>query len=281
LHLEQTIGGPYVRWAGGPFARRAPAWIGGHPAPDPATVRYEGAFCGATAFTLPLRVLGLPFPDPTDPRWEGGLLDYGQDFIHEQQIAVPYKIQDLRILDALMTEYTDEALEDQGHVWLKWKGDKCFGADLPCGITTSEKERDPVRQQQDSIRRSGPYCRIILSDTGGPARIATTLGGYMKRTIAMLSVMVVMVAMLAMPAFAFSNQTPHTCVDLGGGTLCQHRVSTPSGNSNGQDQFRGDLFDHEGGADVGGEVVSGEYVSHSTIAPSGSFNSMFRQGLDQ
>src|SRR5918998_2631201 len=35
LHLEQTIGGPYVRWAGGPFSRRAPAWIGGHPPPGP------------------------------------------------------------------------------------------------------------------------------------------------------------------------------------------------------------------------------------------------------
>jgi hypothetical protein len=103
----------------------------------------------------------------------------------------------------------------------------------------------------------------------------------MKRIIAVLSVMVAMVATMAMPAFASSNQTPRTCVDLGGGTLCQHRVSTPSGNFNGQDQFRGDTFAHEGGAEVSGQVVPGEYVSHSTIAPSGNFNSSFHQDLEQ
>ena len=102
----------------------------------------------------------------------------------------------------------------------------------------------------------------------------------MRRTLAVLSVMVAMVATMAMPAFASSNQTPRTCVDLSGGTLCQHRVSTPSGNFNGQDQLMGDLFAHEGGAEVSGENVPGEYVSHTTIAPSGNFNSIFHQNLD-
>jgi hypothetical protein len=117
---------------------------------------------------------------------------------------------------------------------------------------------------------------------GDPAEVVTTtLGGKTKRIIAVLSVMVAMVATMAMPAFASSNQTPRTCVDLGGGTLCQHRVSTPSGNFNGQDQFRGDTFAHEGGAEVSGQVVSGEYVSYSTIAPSGNFKSSFHQDLEQ
>jgi len=109
-------------------------------------------------------------------------------------------------------------------------------------------------------------------------------GGLVKRIIAVLSVMAVMLAMMAamaMPAIASSNLSPHSCVDLGGGTFCQHRVSTPSGSFNGQDQLRGDTFAHEGGADVSGEVVPGEYVSHSTIAPSGNFNNRFHQNLDQ
>jgi hypothetical protein len=48
----------------------------------------------------------------------------------------------------------------------------------------------------------------VLSDNafrfwfGDPAGIATTLGGYVKRVIALLSVMAVMVTMLAVPAFA-------------------------------------------------------------------------------
>src|SRR5215210_6330419 len=100
-------------------------------------------------------------------------------------------------------------------------------------------------------------------------------GGLVKRTSAVLSVMLAMMAAMAMPAIASSNQSPHSCVDLGGGTFCQHRASTPSGSFNGQDQLRGDTFAHEGGADVSGEVVPGEYVSHSTIAPSGNFNNRF------
>src|SRR5215203_4476935 len=64
---------------------------------------------------------------------------------------------------------------------------------------------------------------------------------------------------------------PHQCVELTGGTLCQNRVETSSGIQNGQDQFSGEFFEHEGGADVGGQVVPGEFVGHSTIAPSGNF----------
>jgi hypothetical protein len=103
----------------------------------------------------------------------------------------------------------------------------------------------------------------------------------MRRTLTVLSVMVVMMATMVMPALAASNQTPHTCINLGGGTLCQHRVATPSGNLNGQDQFRGDLFVHGGGAEISGQVVTGEYVGHSTIAPSGNFNSISHQNLDR
>jgi hypothetical protein len=106
----------------------------------------------------------------------------------------------------------------------------------------------------------------------------------MRRITAVLSVLALMLAMMAamaMPAVASSNQFPHTCVDLSGGTLCQHRVFTPSGTSNGQDHLRDDTFAHEGGAEVGGQVVPGEYVSHSTIAPSGNFNTMLHQNLEQ
>ncbi len=106
----------------------------------------------------------------------------------------------------------------------------------------------------------------------------------MRRTLTMLSVMAVMVAMMAamaMPAIASSNQIPHTCGDFGGDTVCQHRVSTPSGSFNGQNQLRGDTFAHEGGAEVSGQVVPGEYVSHSTIAPSGNSNTRFHHNLEQ
>ena len=73
--------------------------------------------------------------------------------------------------------------------------------------------------------------------------------------LSVLTMMLAMMAAMAMPAIASSNQTSHTCTDFGGDTFCQHRVSTPSGNFNGQDQRRGDTFAHEGGAEVSGEVV--------------------------
>ena len=100
----------------------------------------------------------------------------------------------------------------------------------------------------------------------------------MRRTLKLL---LAMMAAMAMPAIASSNQSPHTCTDFGGDILCQHRVSTPSGSFNGQDQLRGDTFAHEGGAEVGGQVVSGEYVSHSTIVPSRNFNTSFHQNPEQ
>ena len=103
----------------------------------------------------------------------------------------------------------------------------------------------------------------------------------MRRRILVFTAVATMMALMigagSVPAVASSNQYPHKCVDLGGGTLCQHRVSTPSGIQNGQDQFRGDFFAHEGGAVVSTSKAPGEFVSHSTIAPSGNFNTTTHQ----
>ena len=89
-YTEKTFGGPYVAWRSGPFAGRAPAWVGGHPAPRPTEVKREGAFCAAL-ITLSLRRLGLPLPIPADPEWEGGLLDYVNDYIDTLGSAEPYR----------------------------------------------------------------------------------------------------------------------------------------------------------------------------------------------
>jgi len=104
----------------------------------------------------------------------------------------------------------------------------------------------------------------------------------MRRILLVLSVALMMAALLvasAMPAFASANLVPRTCVELTGGTLCQHRVETPSGKLNGQDQFRGEFFEHEGGAEQGTAVFPGEFVGHSTIAPSGNFNTVTTQDV--
>ena len=69
-YTEKTFGGPYVAWRSGPFAGRAPAWVGGHPAPRPTEVKREGAFCAAM-ITLSLRRLGLPPAHPRRPRVGG------------------------------------------------------------------------------------------------------------------------------------------------------------------------------------------------------------------
>ena len=105
----------------------------------------------------------------------------------------------------------------------------------------------------------------------------------MRRILLVLTVAMLMAALLvasAIPVFASANQFPHTCTELTGGTLCQHRVSTPSGQEIGQDQFSGPFFEHEGGAEVSGGPFPEDppqQVSHSTIAPSGNFNTISRQ----
>jgi|SRR5215204_2869277 len=90
-----------------------------------------------------------------------------------------------------------------------------------------------------------------------------------------ISMMALMMGASIVPAVAqSSNESPHTCVDADGDTICRNRVVTPSGNLNNQDHFRGDDFAHEGGAVVSTQKVPGEFVGHSTIAPSGNFNTI-------
>ena len=142
-YLEGTIGGRYVQWVGGPFSRRAPAWVRRN-APAAHQVREEGMFCAA-AITLALLRLGLPLPIPADPEWEGGLLDYGRDYIHDLKIAEPYNSRmKVNPLDLFLTEYTGPALENQGHTWLMWKGDKCYQSDLAGGINVRRTLKETI-----------------------------------------------------------------------------------------------------------------------------------------
>ena len=94
---------------------------------------------------------------------------------------------------------------------------------------------------------------------------------------AVATMMVMMIGAGSVPAIASSNQIPHTCVDQDGGTTCSHVVSAPSGISNVQFQTSNDIFAHEGGAAVSTSKAPGEFVSHSTIAPSGNFNTTTHQ----
>jgi hypothetical protein len=143
-YLEGPVGGPYVAWPGGPFTRRAPAWV--RPNTPPAgDVRREGMF-RAAALTLSLEVLGLPLPIPSDPEWEGGVLDYGRDYVRDMKIAEPYRPgMETNLLDLFIVEYTGPALADQGHLWFKGKGDKCFQADVPFGINARRTLEETIR----------------------------------------------------------------------------------------------------------------------------------------
>ena len=98
--------------------------------------------------------------------------------------------------------------------------------------------------------------------------------------IAMMALMMgaSIVPAVAAPGDQSANVIPHQCVEFSAEeTGCFHVVETPSGISNNQFQTRGPFFEHEGGADVSGGTVPGEFVGHSTIAPSGNFNTIFHQ----
>jgi len=106
----------------------------------------------------------------------------------------------------------------------------------------------------------------------------------MRRIIVLLTAGAMMALMLvagttpavAAPGDKSANLIPHQCVEFSEEeTGCFHVVETPSGISNNQFQTRGPFFEHEPPAQQGTAKVPGEFVGHSTIAPSGNFNTIF------
>jgi len=96
--------------------------------------------------------------------------------------------------------------------------------------------------------------------------------------IAMMALMMgaSIVPAVAAPGDQSANVIPHQCVEFSAEeTGCFHVVETPSGISNNQFQTRGPFFEHEPPAQQGTAKVPGEFVGHSTIAPSGNFNTIF------
>jgi hypothetical protein len=109
----------------------------------------------------------------------------------------------------------------------------------------------------------------------------------MRRIIVLLTAGAMMAVMLVagtIPAFAApgggATVFDRQCTEQpSGDTVCSHKVATPpqSGVSNDQAQTSGGFFAREGGAEQGTAKVPGEFVGHSTIAPTGNFNTITHQ----